>query len=374
MSSRREVLIGAGAAALGWNVCIPVSAAEALVSDVTARDAPMTITADGAVVSLIVHGRQTRGTLDTGASHTVVDAAFAREVGLLAQEQVAVGGVFGGVDGAMSHQTHLQIGGRSVAISPIVVDLSASGLGVPVIVGADFFRAGPVQFDFGASVLRMLGPIPAGVRIDGYEVPLRRSSRAILQLSVQVDGSPVLLGLDTGSQTALTLPATAGGHRRESTWITADITGWRVHNVRSASVTIGTTELTQVPASVIDEAAEGLMGLPALSRFKITLDMADERIWFAPLPSVSEPFPRDRLGLAMMPGDRRLEVVHVAANSPALAAGFVVGDQIVKVGGEAVTDEATSRLQRTGRGTVGAVVKLETASGAVRSVELADYF
>ncbi|RZJ46027.1 MAG: PDZ domain-containing protein [Brevundimonas sp.] len=102
--------------------------------------------------------------------------------------------------------------------------------------------------------------------------------------------------------------------------------------------------------------------------------MADERIWFAPLPSVSEPFPRDRLGLAMMPGDRRLEVVHVAANSPALAAGFVVGDQIVKVGGEAVTDETKSRLQRTGRGTVGTVVKLETASGAVRSVELADYF
>jgi predicted aspartyl protease len=333
----------------------------------------MTITADGAVVPIILHGRQTTGVLDTGASHTVVDAAFAREVGLPAQEKVAVGGAFGNVSGAMSPETRMQIGERGVAVSPIVVDLSASGLSVPVIVGADFFRAGLVQFDFGASVLRMLGQIPVE-HIDGYEIPLGRSSRAILQLSVQVDGNPILLGLDTGSQTALTLPAIAGDHRRESTWVTADITGWRVHTVRSASVTIGTTELSRVPASVIDEATDGLIGLPALSRFNITLDMANERIWFAPLPSASEPFPRDRLGLAMLPGERGLEVVHVAANSPALAAGFVVGDQIVKVEQEAVTEETTPRLRRIGRGPVGAVVKLEMASGAVRSVELADYF
>ncbi|WP_304270979.1 retroviral-like aspartic protease family protein [Brevundimonas naejangsanensis] len=373
MTSRREVLTGAAAAALGWNVCVPASGAEAPLSD-AASDAPMTITADGAVVPIILHGRQTQGTLDTGASHTVVDAAFAREVGLLAQEPVAVGGAFGSLSGAMSHQTHLQIGGRGVAISPIVVDLSASGLGVPVIVGADFFRAGPVRFDFGANLFRMLEPTPAGGRIDGYEVPLGRSSRAILQLSAQVDGNPVLLGLDTGSQTALILPAIAGGDRPESTWVTADITGWRVHAVRSASVTIGGTELSRVPASVIDAATEGLIGLPALSRFNITLDMAHERIWFAPLPSVSQPFPRDRLGLAMIPGEQGLAVVHVAANSPAWKAGFVIEDQIVKVDDEAVTDETASRLRRTGRGPVGAVVKLETASGAVRFVELAEYF
>lgn len=373
MASRREVLTGAAAAALGWNARVPACGAEAPLSD-AASDAPMTITADGAVVPIILHGRQTQGTLDTGASHTVVDAAFAREVGLLAQEPVVVGGAFGSVSGAMSHQTHLQIGGRGVAISPIVMDLSASGLGVPVIVGADFFRAGPVRFDFGANLFRMLEPPPADGRIDGYEVPLGRSSRAILQLSVQVDGTPVLLGLDTGSQTALTLPAIAGGDRPKSTWVTADITGWRVHTVRSASVTIGGTELSRVPASVIDAATEGLIGLPALSRFNITLDMAHERIWFAPLPSVSQPFPRDRLGLAMIPGERGLAVVHVAANSPAWKAGFVVEDQIVEVDDEAVTDETASRLRRTGRGPVGAVVKLETASGAVRFVELADYF
>lgn len=129
-----------------------------------------------------------------------------------------------------------------------------------------------------------------------------------------------------------------------------------------------------MPASVIDAATEGLIGLPALSRFNITLDMAHERIWFAPLPSVSQPFPRDRLGLAMIPGEQGLAVVHVAANSPAWKAGFVIEDQIVKVDDEAVTDETASRLRRTGRGPVGAVVKLETASGAVRFVELAEYF
>lgn len=373
MNSRREVLTGAAAAALGWHVCGPASGADARPSEVTASDVPMTITADGAVIPIVLHGRQTKGTLDTGASHTVIDAAFAREVGLFAREQVAVGGAFGNVSGAMSPETRLQIGERGVAVSPIVVDLSASGLSVPVIVGADFFRAGPVQFDFGANVLRMLGQIPVE-HIDGYEIPLGRSSRAILQLSAQVDGNSVLLGVDTGSQTALTLPVMAGGDRRESTWVTADLSGWRVHTVRSASVTIGTTELSRVPASVIDEATDGLIGLPTLSRFNITLDMANERIWFAPLPSASEPFPRDRLGLAMLPAERELEVVHVAANSPALAAGFVVGDQIVKVEQEAVTEETTPRLRRIGRGPVGAVVKLETASGAVRSVELADYF
>lgn len=373
MTSRREILTGAAAVALGWHASSPASGADARLDEVTPSDAPMTITADGAVVPITLHGRPTKGVLDTGASHTVVDAAFAREVGLPAQAPVAVGGAFGSVSGAISAGTRLQIAGRDVAVSPIVVDLGASGLGVPVIVGADFFRAGPVQFDFGANVLRMLGRIPAE-RIDGSEISLGRSSRAILQLSVQVDGNPILLGLDTGSQTALTLPAIAGDHRRESTWVTADITGWRIHAVRSASVRIGTTELSRVPASVIDEATDGLIGLPALSRFNITLDMANERIWLVPLPSASEPFPRDRLGLAMMPGERGLEVVHVAANSPALAAGFAVGDQIVKIEEEAVTEETAPRLRRAGRGPVGAVVKLETASGRVRSVELADYF
>ena len=374
MNSRRKVLTGAAVIALGWKVCGPASGAETLLGEARSTDMLMTVTADGAVVPISLHGRQTHGTLDTGASHTVVDAAFAREVGLLPQEQVAVGGAFGSASGAMSQQTRLQIGGRTVVVSPIVMDLSASGLGVPVIVGADFFREGLVQFDFGANIFRVLEPRPAEL-MDGYEYPLRRSSRAILQLSVKVDGDPILLGLDTGSQTALTLPAILPDHRgRESTWVTADVTGWRVHAVQSASVTVGTTVLSGVPASVIDDATDGLIGLPVLSRFKITLDMAGERAWFAPLPSVIEPLPRDRLGLAMILGERGLEVVHVAANSPAAAAGFLVGDQIVKVDDEAVISAATPRIRRPGRGLVGTMVKLETASGTIRSVELADYF
>ena len=334
---------------------------------------PITITADGAVVPVTLNGRTAQGVLDTGASHTVVDAAFARDSGLTSQAPVTVGGAFGSASGAIASEARLRIGDRAVTVTPIIVDLGASGLGAPVIIGADFFRAGPVRFDFGAGVLQMLGEIPAG-HGDGHEIPLSRSSGAILQLPVQVDGEPVLLGLDTGSQTALTLPATARDHLGGSTWVTADISGWRIHGTRSAVLAIGSTEFSRVPASVNDEATDGLVGLPVLKRFDITLDMANARVWIAPLASAREPFPRDRLGLAMLPGARGLEVIHVALNSPASRAGFAVGDRIVRVGEEAVVEETAPRLLRIGQGPAGATLELETASGAVRSVELANYF
>ena len=84
---------------------------------------------------------------------------------------------------------------------------------------------------------------------------------------------------------------------------------------------------------------------------------------------------KDRSGLASAASPTALTVVHVAAHSPAEKGGWAIGDRIVTVNGHPVDANYThGELWRWRFGPSGTPVKLRTAAGDTRELQLADYY
>jgi predicted metalloprotease with PDZ domain len=77
-----------------------------------------------------------------------------------------------------------------------------------------------------------------------------------------------------------------------------------------------------------------------LLRFKLSLDYASRRIWFAPLAENEvQPFERNLVGLRVARvGADLIKLLHVSDQSPAHAAGLVSGDLIVAIDDVRVVD------------------------------------
>lgn len=102
-----------------------------------------------------------------------------------------------------------------------------------------------------------------------------------------------------------------------------------------------------VPAAFISDALAGTksdsvsgdLGLPVLSRFRLIVDYAKERLWMIPdEASLRKPFAQDRLGLWLRKDGSDLVVEFVAPGSPAEQSGLVVGEKITKINGRSALD------------------------------------
>ena len=338
---------------------------------------PLHRTADGLVVDVKLNGRTVRAVLDTGASATVIDADLAQELGLTASRSVAVGGGGQTTIGKEAGDATLGIGPFTLTVRPLLMQFSTAGLEARAIVGRELFDAYAVELDFAASQIRILRREDLTLAA-ASALPLSPTGTAMLSVPIVVNGEAMNAALDLGSQTALTIPSSAklnGGRR--STWVRSDMSGLHVYPVTVVdTLAVGRGALSQVPAIIEDHAQRpglALVGLPVLSRFKLTLDMGAHRIWLDG-PLTQEPFQRDRLGLALLEKGDGLTIVHVAANSPAEKAGFVVGQVIAKVDDKIVTRETASGFLRVGRSPVGRQVVIETRDGLRRALTAEDYY
>jgi hypothetical protein len=79
----------------------------------------------------------------------------------------------------------------------------------------------------------------------------------------------------------------------------------------------------------------GLIGNSILSRFQLILDLNGEILYLKPNKNWQKSFEFDRSGLSIIAGGKQLDkftVQAVLSNSPAAEAGFLVGDQLKKIG------------------------------------------
>ena len=75
-----------------------------------------------------------------------------------------------------------------------------------------------------------------------------------------------------------------------------------------------------------------------LSRFNITVDYANSRIFLQPNKNIKKAFEWDMSGLILEADeDNGLKVVAVLSGSPAEAAGIIAGDLVIAAGGKSVT-------------------------------------
>jgi S1-C subfamily serine protease len=123
--------------------------------------------------------------------------------------------------------------------------------------------------------------------------------------------------------------------------------------------------LGEVLADDVGEPVDGLLGYSFLKHFRIALDFPRGLLWLDP----SRGDVRDRLeeyshpGLQLESVDERVRVFAVAEGSPAARAGIRVGDELVAINGESVSDLDVVTVARRLEGASGTTLLLGLRRG-----------
>ncbi|MET0271641.1 MAG: aspartyl protease family protein [Phenylobacterium sp.] len=339
---------------------------------------------------ILVNGRPAEAWLDSGASATVLDAAFARELGVeLLDVRVRAQGVAGRVPGVRLAGADLQVGdlalpGRQVAVMDLAAITRVVQRPVQVILGRDIFDNAVVDIDFAARQITFL-PRETFEPPPGEPLPLTASG-SLRSFPIAIGGIHTAAILDLGNAGALLVDrAFADGHsllagRRASTQLAVGADGPRESAIFSLDdVRVGGMSFNGVPTTAttgLSSRAPANVGLALLSRFHLTVDFAGDRLWMQPYPKAeAAAFRKNRAGLSLVAEGGHLMVTHVAPGSPALAAGWRIGDMILAVDGRTIgPDYGATELSRWTGQAAGRVVALTMVDGSRRLLRLADYY
>jgi len=341
------------------------------------------------LLPITVNGVAAEAWLDSGASATVLDAAFARRLHLPLHGRVRARGVSGRVPGVrLSHvdleAANLSFEHRRVAVMDLSTISAAVQRPVQVILGRDVFDEAVVEIDFQTQTMAFL-PRDTFQPAAAAPVPLSRSGD-LRSLPMVIAGAPTEAILDLGNAGGLLIDrdfADSRGllaGRRVSTQLSVGADGAQEGALVSLDgVEVGGLSLDGVPtvaAAELASHAPANVGLAVLSRFHLTIDFAGDRIWLKPYPGATEaPFRKNRSGLGLAPDQGRLRVTHVGAGSPAEAAGWRVGEAIVAIDGQPIAaDYIAGPQSRWNTAPAGSVVTLSMADGSQRRLTLGDYY
>jgi len=342
------------------------------------------------VVPITVNGHQTDAMLDTGASMTTFDRAYARSIGLPEGFKIEGKGTGGTVQAELVSGVSVDIGGTHLRnMSVGVMDLAAitHGLGRPmtVVLGRDFFNSAVVSIDWAASRLTIRDPAHfAPVRGAAALTLTRKGPFNTIPISV-AGARPIEALFDLGSDGALDLPPTYWRTRADIAnlpW--AEIRRGGVGGLTPArgvtmpEVTLAGRRFKAVPTMLSDSGNDddptqmANVGIQFLKQFKVDLDLGHNRVYLAPRADAPG-FDRDRSGARFDLAGDRLKAVFVSPNSPAAQAGLRTGDEIVAVDGRKVDQNFYQRTDWS-HGAAGRTVKLQRADGSIVKVTLADYY
>ncbi|NVJ14910.1 aspartyl protease family protein [Myxococcus sp. AM010] len=344
-----------------------------------------------------VNGQATQVLLDSGAEMTVVDTAYARELGLETQGQLAAVGSGGQAQAQLAGGVDITLGNLTLTgLTVAVIDLSEVarliGHPLPVVLGKEAFNQLVVDVDFPNrrvafhEASRFKAP-PRAVRL-----PLVESAGGQRAVQLSIEGRPPIPVLfDVGNGGALSLfPAywqQAGllTGRRSSKTLSGAVGGLRERDVATLKdIQLAGITLKNVP-TVFDDAGKsvsgsdrllGNLGLAVLGRFRMITDYAADTLMLVPdARALRQPFLKDRSGLIALPSEGRLVVKLVAPEGPAAAAGWKVGDEIIAIDGQSIgPDSAGTELSRWRYRATGKTVVLTLKDGSKRRLTLRDYY
>jgi hypothetical protein len=329
--------------------------------------------------------------LDSGVGGLVLDKEISDKLGLKARHAFTGIGVTGTAQGAVAQGVIIALGNLTVrAPQTTIFDLSrisaVAGRPIVAIVGRDLLGPLIVDIDFPHKRLAFHdgrdGLEPQG----GTTVPLTRGSFSLREIPIAIEGhDPIQAIFDLGSDTPIYLsPAYVArvdllSGKRTSTSLSAGVEGTQENEVAVVEkVKIGDTLLYAVPIEVPqkwEQQAFAFVGLPVFRRFRLIIDYGHDRLTIVPdRDTVSEAFRKDRSGIGAIPSDNHLTITHIAAGSPAEAAGLRVGDEITAINGRKIDAEYIRSKPREGSKPAGTKFNLTLKDGKDVSFVLADYF
>ncbi|MFL5297773.1 MAG: aspartyl protease family protein [Phenylobacterium sp.] len=341
------------------------------------------------VFPITINGRPAEAWLDSGAGATVVDAAFAKTLGLALGAPIAAHGVAGKVADVRLAQADLKVGdlampGRRVAVMDLSAVARVTGRPVQVLLGRDVFDQAVVDLDFEGRRVELL-PRSALVPPKEEPVPLLRSGD-LRSIPIVVGGVATPAILDLGNAGGLLLDQGfveanrlfAG--RRLSTDLGVGADGAREHTIAAldkVSVAgVSFDGVTAVATPGLSSRAPANVGLQILSRFHLIIDFAGDRIWMTPYrDATARLFRKNRVGLMLVREPGGLLVDYVARGSPADRAGWKKGEVVTALDDAPIpADYAATEASLWVYGPPGRTVTLTTADGGKRKLTLADYY
>jgi hypothetical protein len=154
-------------------------------------------------------------------------------------------------------------------------------------------------------------------------------------------------------------------------------------------VNLAGTEFSQVPGVFPNDSVTGVhpaevaghIGLGLLSRCRVIFDYSHDRLYIIPgsRSAIKAPFPKDRSGLVMKKIQDDYVVRYVCPGSPAMKAGFQVGDTVIQVNNQPMPALLGTAWQTAAWGNVhltdvGATYVFTLKDKTVRKLTTAEYF
>jgi predicted aspartyl protease len=290
--------------------------------------------------------------LDTGADRSFIDYGFASRVGLALTDSQVVRRVYSIEEGKVVRPVDIEIQSSRLADAELVAaDLGSTSeaLGLPIdgVLGIDLMRQFVITINYSAESVDFK---PRGRILDPGTMIKLVSFRDLYLLSVVLQGKPMNLLLDTGSNSSAISQSgwsqlhetSSSGSVVEGIGSPGSPSGGKFVCIRE--MFIGGTMLHKTPMRIAPESSSGLFSDPGftglvgndlLRQFIVTLDLASDTLYLRKDPlykadterfsTIGIQFAKDTSGT--------FKVMAVWNPSPAAKAGVKIGDQIISVNG-----------------------------------------
>lgn len=317
--------------------------------------------------------------LDTGDKVAIIDLARAKSLGLNLQGEVHVGGAGPGVlTGSTVRDASLNVVGLEGNAQPVALALPLDrlqprfGHDIDGIIGGDFIKEFVVEIDYPAHVLRFHDKEKFTYAGPGESIPMRLNSggHPIIDADITVTGRPAIKGkfvidIGSGGSLALHTPFVAQEHLPSPDLKTirpigGGGTGGKVTGRigRIAELRIGKFQIADTPTLFSEDKAgafagrelQGNIGAQILSKFKVFLDYARDRIILEPNATLKDLITPATSGLGLIAEGadyKTIRVDELLEDSPATEAGLQKGDVILAVDGHAASELTLSSLHQT---------------------------
>lgn len=341
-----------------------------------------------------VNGHDTVVLLDSGASVSSADKAFAASIGLTPQGAFTAPGAGGITTTGFASGVNIEIGDMTLhGVNVATFDFApiAQGIGhpLPFVLGNEVFDQLAVDIDFAHHRLAFRDPDTLTRPAGAVEVPLPRIKDRAVPVSIE-GAPPVPFEFDLGDGTPLDIaPVYYMPHkllqgRRISQVEAGGVGGYHGETVATIrELTFAGVAFHDVPATFTPDTASannsnllsGTVGLPVFARFHLIIDYSHDRLFAAPYPDAAgKPFVRDRFGAVLVKNAGAVTVQFVSPGSPVQAAGLKVGDRVVKIDGKPARDWTDAEIAELRFQNAGAVVHIVLANNIAKNIICGDFF
>jgi len=297
-------------------------------------------------------------TLDTGAERGVIDAEYARALGLEHGPASRLFGAAGSTESAPVRGLALTLPGVrmkniELSTSPLHFLSAATGRRVVAILGYEFLSAFIVEVDYAGRELRLHDPARYAYRGTGGIIPFTfRYNVPFVRAQLEMPGGATVEGeyeIDTGSGSTLMLAGDfAAAHglpgglarkleaRARAVGGEMKIVAGRLPGVRLGRFRVEDPVVLFPAGSITEPGSAGNIGGGLLRRFRVIFDYPGRRMILEPGPGLEEREELDMSGIALAAGGAdfdSIRVERVRSSSPGDEAGVKPGDLLERVNG-----------------------------------------